>query len=189
VSLTATDEGGSGVKEIAYALAGAQTGAGTVVGEKASVKITAEGTTTVTYFATDTAGNVETKKTIVVRIERSAPAVTCSADPGVLWPPNHQLVAVNVAVHVDDGGGGAAGFTLTSVTSNEPDDARGGGDGNTVDDIQGFELGTADTAGFLRAERDGAGSGRVYTLTYVVRDQAGNERTCAAIVNVPHDRG
>jgi hypothetical protein len=189
VTLSATDdEGGSGVKEIAYELAGAQTGHETVAGAHASVKITADGTTTVTYFATDEAGNVETKKTLVVRIDKSAPTVSCTADPGTLWPPNHQLVPISVDVQVD-GAASAGGFTLASVTSNEPDDAPGGGDGNTTGDIQAFDLGTTDTAGFLRAEREGSGSGRVYTLTYVGHDRAGNERTCTATVSVPHDRG
>jgi hypothetical protein len=182
VTLAATDEaGGSGVKQIAYALAGAQTGGATVAGAQTTVKVTAEGTTTLTYFATDQAGNVETTKTLVVRIDRSAPSVSCTADPGVLWPPNHKLVAVAVS--------GAAGLTLTSVASNEPDDAPGGGDGNTTGDIQGFDVGTSDTSGFLRAERDGNGPGRVYTLTYAGQDAAGNDRGCTATVTVPHDQG
>jgi len=53
---------------------------------------------------------------------------------------------------------------------------------------QGFDLGTTDTAGFVRAERAGTGTGRVYTPTYVARDHAGNERTCTTTVTVPHDR-
>jgi hypothetical protein len=188
VTLTSVDEGGSGVKQIAYRLAGAQTGGQTVAGSQASVKITAEGTTTLTYFATDVAGNVEAEKTLVVRIDRSPPAVSCSADPSVLWPPSHQLVPVKVTLHVQDNGAGTVALTLSSVTSNEPDDAPGLGDGNTTGDIQGFVLGTNDTAGFLRAERDGTGTGRVYTLTYSGTDHAGNVRTCTTTVSVPHDR-
>jgi len=191
VGLAATDnDGGSGVKEIAYRLTGAQTADTTVSGALASVRITTEGTTTLTYFATDKAGNVEAKKTLVVRIDTTGPALSCSATPGTLWPPNHKLVPVSVACRVDDGGGsGASGFTLLSVTSNEPDDAPGGGDGDTTGDIQGFVIGTADTTGLLRAERAGSGSGRVYTLTYSARDRAGNERTFRAAVRVPHDQG
>jgi hypothetical protein len=113
--------------------------------------------------------------------------VTCTADPSILWPPNHQLVAVAVTVTVD--GTAVPGFTLASATSSEPDDAKGGGDGNTTGDIDGFDVGTSDTTGFLRAERDGSGPGRVYTLTYAGTDRAGNARTCTATVTVPHDRG
>jgi hypothetical protein len=62
-----------------------------------------------------------------------------------------------------------------SVTSNEP----------AADDIRGFDVGTADVAGQLRAKRLDSGHGRVYTLKYVGRDAAGNERTCATTVAVP----
>jgi len=74
------------------------------------------------------------------------------------------------------------------VLEREPDDAPGGGDGNTTGDIQGFDVGTSDIAGSLRAERAGTGPGRVYTLTYLGRDQAGDESTCTTTVTVPHDR-
>jgi hypothetical protein len=102
----------------------------------------------------------------------------------VLWPPNHNSSPVTLAIDVQDG---SPDFELVSVTSNEPDDAPGDGDGETVDDIQGFDPGTSDATGLLRAERAGPGTGRVYTLTYVARDEAENERTCAATVTVPHD--
>ena len=124
---------------------------------------------------------------MVIRIDRTAPTVSCTAKPGKLWPPNHKLVPVTVTVKVQDGASGPSGFTLVSVKSNEPDDAPGNGDGSTTGDIRGFDLGTADTAGQLRAERAGKGGGRVYTLTYAARDAAGNERTCTTTVTVPHD--
>lgn len=59
---------------------------------------------------------------------------------------------------VDGGLSGSGGFVLTAATSSEPDD--GLGDGDTVGDIQGFAIGTADAAGQLRAERSGKGTGR-----------------------------
>ena len=48
------------------------------------------------------------------------------------------------------------------MTSNEPDNAPGDADGNTVDDIVVVD----DTTFRLRAERNENGSGRVYTITY-----------------------
>lgn len=175
------------MKEITYRLTGAQTAQETVAGGSATIPITAEGATTIAYHATDNAGNAEFERTLVVRIDKTAPVVSCTAGPRVLWPANHTLVPVTVRVKVQDGRSGSSGFTLVSVTSNEPDDAPGNGDGATVGDIGGFDLGTSDTAGRLRAERAGTGRGRVYTLTYVGRDAVGNQRTCATTVTVPHD--
>jgi hypothetical protein len=47
---------------------------------------------------------------------------------------------------------------------------------------------TADTTGLLRADRNGDGPGRWYTLTYRAADLAGNTATCVATVTVPHDQ-
>ena len=74
----------------------------------------------------------------------------------------------------------------TSAKSSEPD--KGHGDGDTANDIQGWTIGTADTQGFLRAERSGDGHGRTYTLTYKGTDGAGNSATCATTVRVAHDQ-
>jgi len=76
---------------------------------------------------------------------------------------------------------------LTSITSNEPDNAIGIGDGNTIDDIQGAVTGTEDYEFKLRAERAGTGDGRVYTITYTVTDASGNSADESATVVVPHD--
>ena len=79
------------------------------------------------------------------------------------------------------------GFTvvLQSVTSSEPDDAPGGADGSTLNDIQGAALGTADYVVLLRAERNKNGPGRVYTLTYAATDVSGNRSTRSTTVTVP----
>jgi Calx-beta domain-containing protein len=181
VNLAATDEG-SGVKEIAYRIG---TVTKTVAALSASIPVTAEGATTIAYRATDNAGNVEAEKTVVVQIDKTAPTVSCTAKPGTLWPADHKLVPITVTVKVQDARSGPAGFSLVSVTSNEPDDAPGNVDGATTGDIRDFVLGTADVAGQLRAERKDTGQGRVYTLKYVGRDAAGNERTCTTTVTVP----
>ena len=82
VSLTAIDTGGSGVKQITYSASGAQTiDPTTVSGSTASFSITAEGTTTVSFYATDNANNVETPaKTVTIKIDKTAPAVTVTPD-------------------------------------------------------------------------------------------------------------
>lgn len=75
VTLTATDAGGAGVSQTTYSTAGAQTtGTTTVSGSSASLTITAEGTTTITFHAVDTAGNIETDKVSVVKVDKTAPS-------------------------------------------------------------------------------------------------------------------
>jgi hypothetical protein len=178
------NDGGSGVKEITYRVAGAQTIAQTTaVGQQTSVVIDAEGETYLTFFATDNAGNIEPAQTLTIRVDRSAPTLNCTVSPNRLWPPDHSLVTVRAHVAMTDALSGSAGFSLVSTTSSEPD--NGLGDGDTTNDIQAFTIGTPDTAGSLRAERSGRGLGRTYSLTYEGLDTAGNAARCAPVVTVP----
>lgn len=266
VSLSATDDpGGSGVKEIAYSATGAQAIPATVTtGNSAAIPITAEGETTVTFFATDNAGNPEPPRTVTVKIDKTKPVITgarspqpnangwnntdvtvtftcaevgavqsgidvntvagmtvsteganqsvtntgtctdkagnvadpttvqginidktpptmaCTVSPDSLWPPNHKLETVTATVTVTDTLSGPAGFVLTSATSSEPTSGE--------PDIVGFDVGTADTVGQVRADRLGDGNGRVYSLVYSGTDRAGNAATCTVTVTIPHDR-
>lgn len=69
VALTAQDNpGGSGVQQITYSLNGAQSGGAVAPGASASVVISAKGITTLSYFATDKAGNRENPKTLTVQV-------------------------------------------------------------------------------------------------------------------------
>ena len=99
------------------------------------------------------------------------------------------MVDITATVTVSDICDAAPSVVLTSVTSNEPDDAKGNGDGKTVNDIQGAEIGTEDYEFQLRAERAGKGDGRVYTITYTVTDASGNSASASATVVVPLDVG
>jgi hypothetical protein len=180
IALAAADNtGGAGVKEIHYALSGAQSGGGIVSGATATVPVSADGVTTLTYFAVDNAGNEETAQTLTLRIDKTPPAIACAATPNLLWPPTHALVPVTVAVTVNDAVSMTTAPIVTAAQSSEPG----------ADQIQGFVVGTPSTSGFLRAERLSQGPGRVYTLTYTTQDQAGNSASCSAVVTVPHDRG
>jgi hypothetical protein len=77
-------------------------------------------------------------------------------------------------------------IVLVSATSSDPDDAPGGGDGATTNDIQGAATGTADFDVQLRAERASEGAGRTYTLTYTATDDSRNSTTGHVDVFVPH---
>jgi hypothetical protein len=73
---------GSGVKEISYSASGAQTiPLTTVTGSSTSFAISNEGVTTVTFYATDNAGNVESAKTLTVKIDNTAPRVAFVTPP------------------------------------------------------------------------------------------------------------
>ena len=141
--------------------------------------------TTLICSATNGSG-LTASVSVTVRIDSTAPTVTCTVEPSLIWPPNHKLVETVATVSIGDELSGPIGFVLGSLTSNETDDAAD--DGTTVNDIEEFTLGTADTSGLLRAERSGSGTGRTYTLTYTALDRAGNSASATCAVTVPLDR-
>lgn len=77
VTLTAADTGDSDVDSVTYSTTGAQIiGSSNIAGNTASVVISKAGTTTVSFFATDVAGNVESAQTVVVKLDLRLPVVT-----------------------------------------------------------------------------------------------------------------
>jgi len=148
----------------------------------------APGTRTVTLTVTDEAAQTDTCTASVTVEDHTSPSLsTVSAS---LWPPNHKLRAVDVTscdlVVVDACASSLsqADATLVGAWSDEPDDVRGGGDGHTTGDIAIVDASTVD----LRAERQGRGNGRVYTLLWQATDDAGNVGEATCQVHVPHDR-
>jgi hypothetical protein len=131
----------------------------------------------------DNAGNHTEASFGGIDIDKTAPVMSCSANPATLAPPAHQLVPVKVTVQTTDDLSGPAALTLLKVTSSEPDKGLDAAD--VPGDIQGFVVGTPGVDGLLRAERSDTGVGRVYTLTYRGADAAGNTATCQATVTVP----
>jgi len=145
------------------------------------------GASTVELRVTDAAGRIGTGTTSITVVDTIPPELAVSVTPATLWPADHRLVKVTAGVTASDRCG-ATSVVLTAVTSSEPDDAAGPGDGKTVNDIQGTAIGTADFDLLLRAERDASGPGRVYTLTYTATDPSGNARSASALVKVPRNR-
>ncbi len=182
VTLTATDNAnGSGVKQITFSTAGGQVGVGSVNGGSASLTINAEGQTTVTYYATDNAGNAETAKTLVVQLDKTPPSISGLPAAGCeIWPPNNKLVNV-ATVAAQDGLSGLSSFN-TSVASSE---AAAPGQPDTVT----AGTGLAPRIISVRATRLGDGPGRTYTLSANATDRAGNATTAVATCVVPHDQG
>ena len=146
------------------------------------------GTTTVTFTATDDSGNSASCSMIVTVEDTTLPDISVVVSPDTLWSPNHKMVDIIATVTVRDICDAAPSVVLTNVTSNELDDAKGRGAGKTVNDIQGIDIGEDDYEFKLRAERDGEGDGRVYTITYTVTDASGNSANESATVVVPYDK-
>jgi hypothetical protein len=173
MGLTATDnDGGSGVKEIHFTVDGMET---VVPGSTASRVITGDGTHTVTFYAIDNAGNVETApQEMSINIDQTAPEITSlGADTAILWPPNHKMVNVVLDGPAADSASGIASTVIT-VTDEY-------GIYNMT--IPGFR-----NAIPLEAWREGSDKdGRLYTITAVVTDNAGNQSTGTKTVLVPHD--
>ncbi len=113
--------------------------------------------------------------------DATAPTLSVSVSPSSLWPPNHAYRTVQATVTVSDGGDPSVSASLVSVASNEPDNAPGGADGNTVNDIVIVDQDTFR----LRAERSDVGTGRIYRITYRATDACGNSTTASANVSVP----
>jgi hypothetical protein len=111
------------------------------------------------------------------------PVITnITANPRVLWPPNHKMRRIQLNVQAGDDCG-AVTSRVVSVTSNEP--VLGPGSGHHAPD---WIIGQDGQSLALRAERSGRNkSGRVYTVTIATTDEAGNSTTGTVTVRVPHD--
>jgi hypothetical protein len=139
------------------------------------------GTTVVTWTATDAAGNSASATQSVTVADTTPPDIqSVTASPEVLWPANHQMVPVDVTVAATDVLDPPV-CRVDYVGSNEP--ANGTGDGDAAPDV----IVTGELALELRAERSGAGSGRIYTVGIACLDAAGNVSAAEVAILVPHN--
>jgi len=129
----------------------------------------------ITYSVTDGAG-LTTTKTRNVDVYAPPPIIIVRPTAN-LWPPNHQMysftlsdcatVRTQCADSIDLNRRGE----IISIYSDEPEDARGGGDGSTDNDI----VITGPASFQIRGERQGGSNGRAYGINFRVRDATGNE--------------
>ena len=149
------------------------------------------GTHVLTLTAIDDSGNAGTDTVTITVVDTTPPDFTFSVSPTTLWPPNHKHILITPSWSVSDICDASVDVTLKSIVSNEENDtntydsAYDGtvGDGHTNDDIKVEDDGSI----YLRAERSGTGTGRVYTITYEAIDDSGNVTESSAAVTVPHD--
>jgi subtilisin family serine protease/DNA-binding beta-propeller fold protein YncE len=144
------------------------------------------GTTAVNFTAADAAGRTASCSVAVTVRDTMQPAAMIAPGPAVLWPPNHAMTAVSIGWQVVDLCDASPSIALVEVSSSEPDDAAGAGDGATTGDIDGLAIGTADRDVLLRAERSADGPGRIYTIRYMATDRSGNSTPVSCEVTVPH---
>ena len=101
-----------------------------------------------------------------------------SASPNILWPPNHGMIPISIQ-GVTDPDDGSVAITIQSVTQDEP--VNGIGDGDTSPDAV-----IVGSAVLIRAERSGAGNGRVYRINFTANDGQGGSCSSFVKVAVPH---
>jgi len=132
-------------------------------------------------------GSPNTATGTIVNVPDSTPP-TITLIPNVnmtLWPPNHQYESIAVTDFVAsasdncDPSVNLNSFYIQKITSDEAE--NGNGDGNTNNDIV---IAAGCKTAQLRSERDGGGDGRVYTITFKVKDSVGNFATATAQVTV-----
>ncbi len=108
-------------------------------------------------------------------VDTTPPTIqSVTANPGSIWPPNKNMVPVTLSVSATDASG-VVSKKIISVTSNE----TGSGQWQV----------TGDLTLNLQADRNGNGTGRIYTITVQCKDPFNNASIKTVTVRVPHDQG
>jgi hypothetical protein len=156
-----------------------------------TVNVNTPGTYTITYNATDAAGNHATPVTRTVIVQDTIPpTINLTGFAPSIWPPNHKYTTFQLTQFVASATDGCDttidinDVVIEKVTSDEIE--NGNGDGNTLNDIV---IAANCKSVQLRSEREGDGNGRVYTITFKVRDASGNIGRATAKVTVAHNPG
>jgi len=139
------------------------------------------GILTRTWTATDECGNSSSCMQVITVVDTTPPQFELSVEPTMLWPPDHKMVLITPSWTVSDKCDVSPDVSLVGIVANEGDNTIG--DGHTTNDIQINEDGSI----YLRSERSGTGSDRIYTITYQAVDDCGNTTIRSAIVSIPHD--
>jgi hypothetical protein len=145
----------------------------------------------VVLTATDPSGGSSSCEATITVTDANDPTITL-VDEGETWPPNHTYLTItvdDVVAAVSDPCDGSVDISdvlFVRGTSDEPEDAVGNGDGNTLDDI----IIAPDCRSVqLRAERAGTGNGRVYRIYCRVTDASGNTSTASFPVGIRRNNG
>jgi hypothetical protein len=158
----------------------------TLLGSDVTLDYTfALGSHTVTLVVTDELGETDEDEVVIGVIDTTPPAIDFTLLEETLWPPNHKMVLVASGISASDV---CCAVSLgVEVSSNEP--VNDTGDGNTEPDWEVVDNGDGTFDVWVRAERAGTGSQRIYMITATATDCVGNTATNANLVTVPHDKG
>jgi WD40 repeat protein len=119
---------------------------------------------------------------VSIKIDKTPPVILGMPASGcTLWPPNHKLVPIVTVTAADAGPSGLAEFDVTANSSESSLTSQ--------PDVVITGSGLQPKAVQLRAERDGNGPGRTYTIKAMATDAAGNTSTAELTCIVPHDQG
>ena len=129
----------------------------------------------------DKSGAYDTNEVTIIVQDTTPPQFQLSVAPTMLWPPDHKMYEITPNWTVSDDCDATPEVMLVSIAMSEADDIPGSG--NTSDDIQIGEDGSI----YLRSERSGTGSDRIYTITYQAVDDYENTTVRSATVSIPHD--
>ena len=164
VTLTATDNsGGSGVKSITYSIDGAAPT--TVAAASTQVTIAApadhsnDGVHTLSFYATDNAGNQETAQSATVKIDTTPPTTTVSGADD-LW--HAQPVTLSLSATDNSGGSGVKSITYS------------------IDGGASTTVAAAGTQVTIAAPADHSNDG-VHTLSFYATDNAGNQEAVQSV--------
>ena len=148
----------------------------------------ATGSHAITLTVTDPDEATSTDVVTVVVADTTPPVITLTTGDIILRRPHHRYVEYDVTAFMSGASDGCdsaidgSDVVIASVSSDEPENANGNGDGNTVNDIV---IAPGCRSVKLRHERAESLNGRVYSVTLAVKDAAGNLGMAVRRVQVP----
>jgi hypothetical protein len=135
------------------------------------------GTTQVVVTVTDNLGESAQASSSVTVADTRRPAIFMMVSPTTLFPPNDAMVKVASDISASDACDPSPRLTV-SVSSNEAPS----NDWQIVANTDG----TYDV--YVRAAREGNGTGRIYTIRATATDASGNIFSKSQTVTVPHSQ-
>jgi hypothetical protein len=165
--MSATDTGGSGLKNTFYTTDGSnpQTSSTAI---RYTAPFTVSQTTTVKYYSTDVAGNLESVKSQLIQIDAAAPTVSITAPAsGSSFTQGTKVTITATAADLGTGSGAASGIADITVYLD------GVGAAN--------KLSSGNSSPFSFSWNTNKVAKGTHTLTAVATDAAGNSTTSAVI--------